>query len=128
MLGDAPAFSGFSVDDVAAAREFYRGVLGLVVLDRDGGMLDLELAGGQRVLVYEKPDHQPATFTVLTLPVDDVHAAVQDLAEKGVEFLRYDGAPQDEHGVMTGAGPDIAWFTDPAGNVVSVIRHQEDDF
>ena len=124
MLGDAPAFSGFSVDDVAAAREFYRGVLGLVVLDRDGNMLDLELAGGHRVLVYEKPDHQPATFTVLNFSVDDVPDAVAALTERGVRFERYEGTPvaTDEDGVFRGGGPLIAWFTDPAGNVLSVVE------
>jgi catechol 2,3-dioxygenase-like lactoylglutathione lyase family enzyme len=124
MLGDAPACSGFSVDDVAAAREFYRDVLGLVVLDRDGAMLDLELAGGHRVLVYEKPDHQPATFTVLNFSVEDVPDAVAALTERGVRFERYEGTPvaTDDDGVFRGRGPLIAWFTDPAGNVLSVVE------
>ena len=121
-------FSGFSINDTEAAREFYTDKLGLDVREMDNGFLQLALDGDTRVLMYTKDDHQPATFTVLNLPVDDVHAAVSDLGEKGIEFLRYDGAPQDELGVMTGDGPDIAWFNDPAGNVLSVIQHEEDDF
>jgi catechol 2,3-dioxygenase-like lactoylglutathione lyase family enzyme len=123
MLGSAPAFSGFSVDDIAVAREFYRGVLGLVVLERDG-MLDLELGGGQRVLVYPKADHQPATYTVLNFTVRDVTAAVAGLTERGVRFEHYEGTPveTDEDGVFRGGGPPIAWFTDPAGNVMSVVE------
>jgi hypothetical protein len=121
-------FSGFSVDDSGAAREFYTDVLKLDVRDIGNGFLHLVLDGDTYVLVYPKDDHQPATFTVLNLPVDDVHAAVAELGERGVEFLHYDGAPQDEFGVMTGEGPDIAWFTDPAGNVISVIKYEEDDF
>jgi catechol 2,3-dioxygenase-like lactoylglutathione lyase family enzyme len=121
-------FSGFSTDDAEAAREFYTDVLGLDVREEGEGFLHLVLDGDTTVLMYEKPDHQPASFTVLNLPVDDVAAAVRDLTAKGVEFIRYDDAPQDELGVMTGNGPDIAWFADPAGNVLSVIQHQTDDF
>ncbi|MBL0746654.1 VOC family protein [Nocardioides baculatus] len=124
MLSDAPAFSGFSVDDITVAREFYRGTLGLVALDREGAMLDLELAGGHRVLVYEKPGHQPATFTVLNFSVEDVPGTVARLTERGVRFERYEGTPAqtDEDGVFRGGGPLIAWFTDPAGNVLSVVE------
>jgi catechol 2,3-dioxygenase-like lactoylglutathione lyase family enzyme len=121
-------FSGYSIDDPAAAREFYTDVLGLDVRELESGLLQLALDGDTVVLLYAKDDHQPATFTVLNLPVDDVHGAVSQLAEKGVKFLHYDGFPQDEAGVMTGNGPDIAWFTDPAGNVLSVIKHEEDEF
>jgi catechol 2,3-dioxygenase-like lactoylglutathione lyase family enzyme len=121
-------FSGYSIDDADAAREFYTDVLGLDVREIGDGFLQLALDGDTRVLMYPKDDHQPASFTVLNLPVDDVHTAVRDLGEKGVTFLQYDGMPQDELGVMTGQGPDIAWFTDPAGNVLSVIEHEEDDF
>ena len=121
-------FSGFSINDSEAALEFYTDVLGLDVREMGDGFLHLALDGDTRVLMYPKDDHQPASFTVLNLPVDDVHAAVSDLAAKGVTFLRYDDMPQDELGVMTGQGPDIAWFTDPAGNVLSVIQHEEDDF
>ena len=121
-------FSGFSIDDSEAAREFYTDVLGLDVREQGDGFLQLALDGDTRVLMYPKDDHEPASFTVLNLPVDDVHVAVSELGEKGVKFLHYDGLPQDEFGVMTEEGPDIAWFTDPAGNVLSVIEHQEDDF
>ena len=121
-------FSGFSINDAEAARDFYTDVLGLDVREMGNGFLQLALDGDTRVLMYPKDDHQPASFTVLNLPVDDVHSAVRDLKEKGVTFQKYDGAPQDEEGVMTGQGPDIAWFTDPAGNVLSVIQHEEDDF
>jgi catechol 2,3-dioxygenase-like lactoylglutathione lyase family enzyme len=121
-------FSGFSINDSEAARDFYTDVLGLDVRELPNGFLQLALDGDTRVLMYTKDDHQPAAFTVLNLPVDDVHVAVRDLMEKGVAFLQYDGMPQDEHGVMTGQGPDIAWFADPAGNVLSVIQHEEDDF
>ncbi|MGI9084734.1 MAG: VOC family protein [Aeromicrobium sp.] len=121
-------FSGFSIDDSDAVREFYTDVLKLDVRELGDGFLELALDGDTTVLMYPKDDHQPATFTVLNLPVDDVHAAVHELGQRGLKFLHYDGAPQDEFGVMTGQGPDIAWFTDPAGNVLSVIKHQEDDF
>ena len=114
-------FSGFSVDDVTAARAFYQDVLGLDVRESDNGFLQLLLDGETTVLLYPKDDHRPAEFTVLNLPTDDVGAAVAELAEAGVEMIRYDGFPQDDDGVMRGRGPDIAWFTDPAGNVLSVI-------
>ena len=114
-------FSGFSVDDTAKAKSFYADVLGLT-LSEVNGMLQIDLGDDHRVLVYPKGDaHVPASFTVLNLPVDDVTSAVRELAGRGVEFARYDGMPQDEDGVMKGNGPDIAWFTDPAGNVFSVI-------
>lgn len=114
-------FSGFSVNDTAKAKEFYADVVGLNVNESDG-MLRIDLGDDHFVIVYPKGDaHEPASFTVLNLPVDDVTAAVRELAGRGVEFARYDGMPQDEDGVMKGQGPDIAWFTDPAGNVISVI-------
>jgi catechol 2,3-dioxygenase-like lactoylglutathione lyase family enzyme len=114
-------FSGFSVNDTAAAKDFYTDVLGLTVQE-ENGMLQLDIGDGHSVLAYPKGEgHVPATFTVLNLPVDDVSAAVRELAGRGVEFARYDGMPQDEDGVMKGNGPDIAWFTDPAGNVMSII-------
>lgn len=124
MLGDSPAFSGYSVDDIDAARTFYRDILGLVVIDRDG-MFDLELAGGYRVLVYAKGEaHVPASYTTLNFPVEDIEAAVGQLADRGVEFERYEGTPMetDAQGIFRGGGPLIAWFTDPAGNVLSVIQ------
>ncbi len=123
MLNESVAFSGFSVDHIERAREFYRGTLGLVVLE-ENGMLWLELTGGHRVLVYPKRDHVPATYTVLNFPVDDVEAAVADLADRGVRFEHYEGTPAatDDKGVFRGGGPLIAWFTDPAGNVLAVLE------
>ena len=121
MLGDSKAFSGFAAPDIAAARAFYEGTLGLRVTEANG-ILTLQLAGGGRVIVYPKPDHTPADFTVLNFPVEDVEAAVDALTERGVTFERYEGAPQDEKGIMRGQGPDIAWFRDPAGNILSVLR------
>ena len=120
ITGDR-AFSGFSVDDLAAAREFYAGVLGLAVSEANG-LLTLHLAGGRDVLVYPRADHAPATFTILNFPVDDIDRAVADLTARGVRFERYDGFDQDEKGIMRGQGPDIAWFTDPAGNILSVLK------
>jgi catechol 2,3-dioxygenase-like lactoylglutathione lyase family enzyme len=113
-------FSGFAVSDTSAAKAFYTDVLGLTVTGDD--MLAIDLGDGHRILVYPKPDHQPAGFTILNLAVPDVGKAVAELAERGVEFLRYDGFGQDEDGVMRGNGPDIAWFTDPSGNVFSVVQ------
>ena len=126
MFKDTPAFSGFSVDDIDAARDFYRGTLGLEVTDEAMGLLGIHLGGGGgTVLVYPKGDaHVPATFTILNFPVDDIEAAVDALAAKGVSFERY---PQlgggDDRGIHRGDGngPDIAWFTDPAGNILSVL-------
>lgn len=117
-------FTGFSVDDLDAAEAFYRDVLGVPVEREDEpmGMLHLRL-GQRRVLVYPKGEaHEPASYTVLNFPTGDIRATVQALADRGVEFLRYDGMPQDDLGVMTGGGPLIAWFTDPARNVHSVIE------
>ena len=123
MLAQSAAFSGFSVDDVAAARAFYADTLGLDVTE-ENGMLTLHLAGDRPVLVYPKPDHRPATFTILNFPVSDVEAAVAWLSGRGVEFERYEGTEveTDAQGVFRGGGPLIAWFTDPAGNVLSVIE------
>jgi len=124
VLADSPAFSGFAVPDVEAARRFYADTLGLRVEvdERMGGMLTLHLGGGANVLVYPKPDHVPATYTVLNFPVDDIDATVAELTSRGVTFERYPGMPQDENGVQRGQGPAIAWFTDPAGNVLSVLQ------
>jgi catechol 2,3-dioxygenase-like lactoylglutathione lyase family enzyme len=124
VLTGSPAFSGFSVDDLDPARAFYEGVLGLrTSAESMGGLMRLHLGGGRDVLVYAKgPAHTPATYTVLNFPVADVDAAVADLAGRGVEFLHYDEPPTDATGVMRAGGPLIAWFTDPAGNVFSVIE------
>ncbi|MBO4209920.1 VOC family protein [Micromonospora echinofusca] len=125
MFGDTLAFSGFAVDDPGRAREFYTGVLGLRV-SQDGDLLMLHLAGGRDIVVYPKPDHVPATFTVLNFPVPDVDRAVDELTARGVRFERYPGLPQDERGIMRGNGPTIAWFTDPAGNIFSVIERVDE--
>jgi predicted enzyme related to lactoylglutathione lyase len=126
MLKDSKAFSGFSVDDLEAARGFYGETLGLdvTVLDESMGLLALDLAGGDRVMVYAKPSHQPAGFTILNFPVADVDQVVDELAARGISFERYDGFDQDERGISRGPGPRIAWFTDPAGNVLSVLEEQ----
>ena len=123
MFRETQAFSGFAVPDIAAAKEFYGGTLGLEVSE-DNGLLTLHIAGGRPVMVYPKPDHEPATYTILNFPVPDVEAAVDDLTAKGVTFERYEGTPAetDAKGVFRGGGPLIAWFTDPAGNVMSVIE------
>jgi catechol 2,3-dioxygenase-like lactoylglutathione lyase family enzyme len=124
MLADSAAFSGFAVPDIEAARRFYADTLGLrAEVNQDmGGMLTLHLGGGADVLVYPKPDHSPATYTVLNFPVDDIDRAVDDLAAKGVQFERYSGFDQDDKGIARGQGPAIAWFTDPAGNILSVLQ------
>jgi predicted enzyme related to lactoylglutathione lyase len=125
LLSDSAAFSGFSVDDLDAARTFYEQVLGLrtTPVTEMGGLLRLNLAGGRDVLVYAKgAAHSPATYTVLNFPVPDVDVAVAELTARGVQFLHYDEPPTDETGVMRAGGPLIAWFTDPAGNVFSVIE------
>jgi len=126
MLTISPAFSGFSVGDLTAAKQFYGETLGLRVSDVEamGGLATLHLAGDNNVLVYEKPDHTPATFTVLNFPVSDIDATVSWLSERGVSFERYDAfaADTDDSGIYRGGGPSIAWFTDPAGNVLSVLQ------
>lgn len=122
MLGDSKAFSGFSVDSVDAAKDFYGSTLGLRVTE-DNGMLSLHLAGGADVLVYPKENHTPASFTVLNFPVADIDRAVDDLGARGVVFERYDDFGQNEKGISRDeGGPPIAWFKDPAGNVLSVLE------
>ena len=119
----ASSFSGFSVDDIEAARRFYGETLGVEV-NEENGQLGLEVGGGHPVFVYPKPNHEPATFTVLNLAVEDVEGAVDELAARGVEFERYEGSGLeiDAKGIFRGEGPTIAWFKDPAGNVLSVIE------
>ena len=123
MFKDAKAFSGFSVDDLAVAREFYGQTLGLE-LEESGPGLMLKIAGGNGVLVYPKDDHTPATYTILNFPVDDIERAVDGLTSKGVTFEHYENIT-DEKGIARGLsknrGPDIAWFKDPAGNILSVL-------
>ncbi|MEU0173678.1 VOC family protein [Streptomyces massasporeus] len=121
MFGTTKAFSGFSVDDIDAARAFYADTLGLRVSEKNGLMF-LHIAGDRDTLVYLKPDHTPATFTVLNFPVDDIEAAVDELERRGVRFERYDHLKTDDKGIFRGGGPLIAWFTDPAGNVLSVLQ------
>ncbi len=122
MLTDSRAFSGFAVDDLEAAKSFYGDTLGLKTSAVDAmGLLTLHLAGGNDVMIYPKPDFEPATYTILNFPVDDVDAAVDALGERGVRFERYEGFDQDDKGIARGQGPTIAWFKDPAGNVLSVL-------
>jgi catechol 2,3-dioxygenase-like lactoylglutathione lyase family enzyme len=121
MFEHTKAFSGFSVDDIPKARQFYGETLGLRISE-ENGLLRLHIAGDRDTIVYPKPDHTPATFTILNFPVDDVDKAVDDLAARGVTFERYEGAGQDEKGISRGLGPAIAWFKDPAGNILSVIQ------
>ncbi|HKE91639.1 MAG TPA: VOC family protein [Gemmatimonadales bacterium] len=125
MLETKTAFSGFSVDDLSQARAFYADTLGLRVVD-DGPGLRIHLPGGGSVLAYAKKNHQPATYTMLNLVVDDIDGAVDELIGRGVKFERYEGMPIDEKGVLRGRsmnmGPDIAWFKDPAGNTLAVLQ------
>jgi predicted enzyme related to lactoylglutathione lyase len=125
VLTDTPTFSSFAVDDVAKARDFYSDTLGLrvsVVADM-GPLLTLHLAAGHDVMLYERPDFTPATYTVLNFEVGDVDAVVGDLTAHGVAFERYEGFDQDDKGVARGpVGPAIAWFTDPAGNILAVLE------
>ena len=124
MLADSEAFSGFAVPNLAEARRFYADTLGLRVseLDDQGGLLTLHLGGGRDVVVYAKPDHAPATYTILNVPVDDVEGTVDGLIQRGVRFEQYDGIEQDDKGINRGQGPLIAWFRDPAGNILSIIE------
>ncbi len=126
MFTTVAAFSGFSVDDTAKAKAFYNETLGLEVEDGPMG-LRLHLPGGDaKVFVYQKDDHQPAAFTVLNLVVEDIDAAQAELDAKGVHFERYEGTHQDDKGIARGKaanmGPDIAWFKDPAGNIISILQ------
>ncbi|GGD87886.1 VOC family protein [Microbacterium murale] len=126
MFENSDALSGMSSDDIAASRRFYEGVLGLTVKDEGmGGLISVQLPKGGAVLIYPKDDHQPATFTILNFAVEDIDAVVDLLLAKGVVMERYDGMDQDAKGIMrgkaAGRGPDIAWFTDPAGNILSVL-------
>ena len=127
VLTEAHAFASFSVDDIARAREFYRDTLGLEVADRMEG-LELDVGGGSKVFVYEKTDHEPATFTILNFPVDDVDGTVDRLKSSGVRFETYDlpNLKTDARGIMRAKdGPTIAWFKDPAGNILSVLESRE---
>ena len=123
MFGTTKAFSGFAVNDIPAAKRFYQEILGLAVEENPAG-LTLRIAGDRPILVYARPDHTPASYTILNFPVDDVEKAVDELVARGVRVERYEGFEQDEKGIHRGEGPLIAWFTDPAGNVLSVIQEQ----
>ena len=123
MLENTKAFSGFAVDDIERAQQFYGGTLGLRTSE-DNGLLTLHLAGGRDTLVYPKSDHSPATDTILNFPVADIDATVDELGERGVRFERYEGFEQDEKGISRDiGGPPIAWFKDPAGNILSVLEN-----
>ncbi len=125
MLADSKAFSGFAVDDLQKARTFYEETLGLKVsiVDEQNGLMVLHLAGDRDTFIYQKPDFVPATYTILNFQVGDVDEAVDGLAARGVSFERYDGFDQDEKGISRAAGgPYIAWFKDPAGNILSVLQ------
>lgn len=125
MLEDSKAFSGFSTDDIPASKRFYGETLGLNVSE-ENDVLTLHLVGDRETIIYPKPDHTPATFTVLNFPVDDIDSAVAELGDRGVEFERYPGTEieTNEKGIfdVPDDGPRIAWFKDPAGNVLSVIQ------
>jgi catechol 2,3-dioxygenase-like lactoylglutathione lyase family enzyme len=125
MLGDSKAFSGFAVGDIEKSKEFYGRTLGLKV-SKSNGLLTLHLAGGNNVLIYPKPNHTPAGFTVLNFPVNDVDQAVDELTKRGVRFEIYDlpDIKTDKKGIMRGNGPTIAWFKDPAGNILSVLEQE----
>jgi predicted enzyme related to lactoylglutathione lyase len=124
MFESTKAFSGFAVDDMQKAREFYGETLGLKteVLDEEHGLLSFHLSGERDVIVYEKADLAPANYTILNFQVDDIDEAVDELAARGIGFERYDGFDQDEKAIARGPGPQIAWFKDPAGNILSVLQ------
>jgi catechol 2,3-dioxygenase-like lactoylglutathione lyase family enzyme len=123
MFANTKAFSGFAVDDLEKAREFYAGTLGIETSEQYG-IMTLHLAGGRDTIVYVKPGHTPADYTILNFPVDDIDTAVDELAAHGVRFERYDGLGQDEKGINRAGGPYIAWFKDPAGNVLAVLQER----
>lgn len=131
MIDIKHGFSGFSTNDIKKSEEFYGQIVGLKVEnDKTMGLLKLHLPGGADVMVYPKPDHEPATYTVLNLVVSDIDTAVDGLSAKGVEFEMYEGFEQDEKGIARSTsperGPSIAWFRDPAGNIVSVLENPQE--
>jgi catechol 2,3-dioxygenase-like lactoylglutathione lyase family enzyme len=121
MFANTKAFSGFAVDDLEKAHEFYSDTLGLKTSE-ENGLLTLHIAGDRPTLVYPKPGHSAADYTILNFPVDDIDEAVDELTSRGVQFERYEGFDQDEKGIARGPGPSIAWFKDPAGNVLAVLQ------
>jgi catechol 2,3-dioxygenase-like lactoylglutathione lyase family enzyme len=126
MFKDTKAFSGFSVNDLQKAQKFYGQTLGLEVTE-EHGLLFLSIAGGGKIIIYPKPNHMPATYTILNFPVEDIERAVDELTRRGVQFERYDQKElrTDEKGIHRGGGPLIAWFKDPAGNILSVLEEKE---
>ena len=126
MFANTKAYSGFAVNDLQKARDFYGETLGVKtsVLDEENGLMVLHLAGDRDTLVYYKPDFAPATYTILNFPVDDIDKAVDELAARGVNVERYESFDQDEKGIFRGTGPYIAWFKDPAGNLLSVLQER----
>ena len=123
MLSESKAFSGFSVDDIQKAKTFYQGALGLNVKDNPMGLLELHIEGGNTILIYPKPNHIPATYTVLNFPVNNIEKIVDELIEKGIRFEQYKELNTDEKGISH-YGPLIAWFKDPAGNILSLIEQK----
>lgn len=127
MFKNTKAFSGFSVDDISKAKKFYGEVLGLDVSEEEMGILALHIEGGHDIILYPKSNHSPATFTILNFPVEDIDGAVDKLSSRGVAFEQYEGdIKTDEKGICRGAGPLIAWFKDPAGNILSVLEIQDE--
>jgi predicted enzyme related to lactoylglutathione lyase len=123
MFKDTKAFSGFSVNDLEKAKAFYGDTLGIKISQNDMGILTLHISGGSKVIIYPKPNHVPATFTILNFPVADVEKAVDGLIAKGITFEQYpEPMKTDEKGIFRGGGPRIAWFKDPAGNILSVLE------
>ncbi len=128
MFANTKATNGFAVDDIEAAKRFYGETLGLgvTVLSEEFGVTSIQTAGGRDTVVYAKPDFVPATYTILNFEVDDIDGAVDELAAKGIEIERYEGFEQDEKGIARGPGPSIAWFKDPAGNILAVMQQPAD--
>ena len=124
MFTNTKAFSGFAVDDIDKAREFYSETLGLEVSE-ENGLLTLNIAGDRPTLIYPRPNHTPAEYTILNFPVDDIDKAVEELTARGVRFEQYEGFEQDEKGIFRAEGPPIAWFRDPAGNILAVLELEE---
>jgi predicted enzyme related to lactoylglutathione lyase len=124
MINTKNAFSGFSVNDTAKAKEFYGKTLGMDIKDGEMGILDLKVANGSSVMIYPKENHSPADFTILNIPVDNIDEAVDELTGRGVKFIKYNQGEikTDDKGIMRGNGPNIAWFSDPAGNIISVLE------
>jgi catechol 2,3-dioxygenase-like lactoylglutathione lyase family enzyme len=124
MLAQSKAFGGFSVNDIQKAKEFYTNVLGLEVIENEMGVLEVKISGSNNIIIYPKPNHKPATFTVLNFPVNNVEETVRGLTKLGVEFEHYneESFKTDDDGISRGGGPKIAWFKDPAGNILSVLE------